>query len=77
MFYTVIENQKNADGTFGLLATHFGDMNDALARFFTICASASISNLPYHACIMLSSDGHIIRQEIFDRQEQPTPEPEE
>ena len=67
MFYTVIENQKTADGHFGMLYNHFEDESLALSSFFTICASASQSELPYHSAHLLASDGRMIRQEIFDR----------
>lgn len=70
MFYTTIENQLRADGSYGLLYDHYTDMNEAMAKFYTICAAAAISELPYHSATILASDGRIVRQEIFDRREQ-------
>ena len=67
MFYTTIENQLRADGSRGLLYDHFDDIDDAKAKFYTICAAAAASKLPYHSAHILQSDGNILKQEIFDR----------
>lgn len=82
MFYTTIENQVREDGSKGLLYDHFTDESHALAKFYTICAAAAISDIPYHSAHLLASDGRMIRQEIFERTlpesgDEPTPEPEE
>ncbi|MBQ8994508.1 MAG: hypothetical protein IJ091_11325 [Oscillospiraceae bacterium] len=74
MFYTTIENQLRADGSRGLLYDHFEDENQALAKYYTICAAAAVSELPYHSAHLLASDGRMVRQEIFSR---PTEEPTE
>ena len=68
MFYTTIENQQRKDG-YGLLYDHFDDEAQALAKYYTICAAAAVSDLPYHSAHLLASDGRMIRQEIFDRRE--------
>ena len=67
MFYTVLENQMTDGGQYGLLYYHFDNFTDALAKYYTICASASVSALPYHSVHILQSDGKIKKQEIFDR----------
>lgn len=75
MFYTTIENQLRIDGSYGLLYDHFADENPALAesralaKFHTICAAAAVSEIPYHSACILTSDGRILRQEIFDRRD--------
>ena len=66
-FYTTLENQLRSDGTKGLLYDHFTDMNQAMAKYYTICAAAAVSELPYHSAHLLQDDGRMIRQEIFDR----------
>lgn len=71
MFYTTIENQLREDGSYGLLYDHFTDEAQAKAKFFTICAAAAESDIPYHSALLLTSDGRIIRQEIFDRRTTP------
>ena len=75
IFYTTIENQLRTDGSRGLLYDHYDNLNAAMAKFYTICAAAAISELPYHSAHILQSDGVIVRQEIFDRREsEPTEE---
>lgn len=67
MFYTTIENQVRADGSRGLLYDHFDTWEAAVAKFYTICAAAAVSEIPYHAAFILQSDGLIAKAEIFDR----------
>ncbi len=69
MFWTTLENQVRADGSRGLLYDHFTDLNAALAKFYTICAAAAVSGLPYHSAHLLQSDGKMVRQEIFECRE--------
>ena len=78
MFYTTIENQLRTDGSYGLLYDHFDEATygsreeaeaRALAKFHTICAAAAVSDIPYHSSCILTSDGRILRQEIFDRRD--------
>ena len=75
-FYTTIENQLRADGSRGLLYDHFEDLDQAMAKYYTICAAAAVSGIPYHSAHLLADTGVMVRQEIFDRRT-PTPEPEE
>ena len=67
IFFTTIENQVREDGSRGLLYDHFDDLNAALAKYYTICAAAAISNIPYHAAHLIQCDGFIVEQRIFDR----------
>jgi len=68
-FYTTIENQKRADGSFGLLYDHFhGEDAEsrAFSKFYTICAAASTANI-YTDVIIIRSDGVILDSKLFDR----------
>lgn len=67
IFYTTIENQLRADGSKGLLYDHYASEAQAMAKFYTICAAAAVSELPYHSAHILMSNGVMLRQEIFDR----------
>lgn len=67
IFYTIIENQVRPDGGRGLLYDHFDDLNAALAKYYTICAAAVVSDIPYHAAHLMSSEGYTVEQRIFDR----------
>lgn len=69
VFYTTIENQVRNDGGRGLLYDHFDDYVLAQAKFFTICAAAAVSGIPYHSAHLMASDGRMIKQEIWDRRE--------
>ena len=77
-FYTTIENQVRQDDSKGLLYDHYTNYEQALAKYFTICAAASVSGIPYHSAHLLQDDGRIIMQQIFDRRPaiEPGPEPE-
>lgn len=75
-FYTTIENQLRTDGSYGLLYDHFTDLALAEAKYFTICAAAAVSELPYHSAHILRSDGIIIEGHVWDRRVDPEPEPE-
>lgn len=84
IFYTTLENQLRPDGSYGLLYDHFDDLNLAMAKYYTICAAAAVSEIPYHSAHLLQDNGNMIRQEIFDRRstflpdsEYPEPEPVE
>ena len=66
-FYTTLENQVRLDGSKGLLYDHFTDYNAACAKYYTICAAAAVSEIPYHSAHLLKDDGSMIKQEIFDR----------
>ena len=77
LFYTTIENQVREDGSKGLLYDHFDNLNAALAKYYTICAAAAVSEIPYHAAHMIRSDGIVMEQRVFDRRSnEPEPEPE-
>lgn len=71
--YTTIENQVREDGSKGLLYDHFDDENRALAKFYTICAAAALSGIPYHAAFLIYEDGSMM-QRIFDRRVEPEAE---
>ena len=66
-FYTTVENQVREDGSRGLLYDHFDSLNDALAKYYTICAAAAVSEIPYHAAHLMSSEGFTVEQRVFDR----------
>lgn len=65
-FYTTIENQIRNDGSKGVLYDHYDNENQALAKFYTICAAAALSDIPYHAAFLLDENGPIM-QRVFDR----------
>lgn len=68
-FYTTIENQERGDGSRGLLYDHFDDLNAALAKYYTVCAAAAVSAIPYHSAHILRDDGIMIEGRVFDRRD--------
>ena len=75
-FYTTIENQVRNDGGRGLLYDHFDSLNAALAKYYTVCAAAATSGIPYHAACIIRDDGIIIEGRVFDRRSTSTPQPQ-
>lgn len=74
-FYTVIENQLRSDGSYGLLYDHYyeisGQQTDAYARaqakYYTICAAAALSEIPYHSAMLIQDDLIIKESAYWDR----------
>jgi len=76
IFYTVLEKQFN-EGIAGEILTHCNEQNVALSTMYSILASACISQLEYHAAMIIRSDMTVTDGRIFDRRvEPPVPEPE-
>lgn len=75
--YTTLENQIYSNGGKGLLYDHYTDYDQAMAKFFTICAAAAVSEIPYHSAHVLRSDGVMIEGRVWDRRVEPTPVEEE
>lgn len=71
--YTTLENQIRNDGSKGLLYDHYTDYDAAMAKFFTVCAAAAVSEIPYHSAHVLRSDGIMIEGRVWDRRVEPTP----
>ena len=65
--YTTLENQVRSDGSKGLLYDHYDNLNAAIAKFYTVCAAAAVSEIPYHAAFILDANGDILKKEVFDR----------
>lgn len=66
-FFTTIENQVRNDGGRGLLYDHFDSLDAALAKYYTICAAAAVSDIPYHSACIIRDDGIMIEGRVFDR----------
>lgn len=64
--YVVIELQTGADGKVASLVHAAESYNKGLSIYHQVLASAAISEVPIHACIMLRNDGHVIKTEFFD-----------
>ena len=68
--YIVIELQTNADGSIGNFVWAYEDKDQAFSKYHHVLASAAISALPCHACVILKNDGQQIAAESFEHGEQ-------
>lgn len=76
--FIVMELQVYNDGQVGhILSTH-ETYPEAQNKFFTICASAVISDVPKHSAVILDEMGVLIDRQSFEHiiEPEPTPEPE-
>ena len=63
--YIVIELQKNAEGAVSNIATDFATLAEAESKYYTILASASISNVPVHSAIIVSEEGFPVKHQCY------------
>lgn len=73
-FYTTVENQIRPDGSKGLLYDHFETIEQAEAKYYTVCAAAAVSDIPYHSAHLIRSDGIMIEGKVYDRRSNTEPE---
>ena len=62
-FYTVLEVQNN--GTPAAIPTIYNDEAAAYAKYYTVLAAAAVSEVAYHACHIIRSDGIMIEGKVF------------
>lgn len=63
MKYLVVEVQTSAEGAVGTIPFSFNTKDEADAKYHTLLAVASVSNVPIHCVYMLSNDGHFLNSE--------------
>ena len=63
--YLVIEIQKFDTGAMSTPSYAYDTLNAAEAKFHTILASAAVSKLPVHSCILLSEEAFPMRHECY------------
>lgn len=68
MKYLVIELQKFADGTLAVppVAT-FDSWFEAVSRYHSILATAAISDVPVHSCVILTETGQEIKMDSYNK----------
>jgi hypothetical protein len=77
MKYIVTEIQKFDTGAISTPSYAYDDRNSAEAKFYSILASAAVSQLPTHACIMYAEDGVPIMNKAYYHVPEVEPEPDE
>lgn len=75
--YIVIEMQQNEEGSVATLVTTYMDLNQAQSKYHTILASASISKVPIHTAVILTSNGQLVKSESYRHIQTVEEEPEE
>lgn len=68
--YIVIEIQTNHDGTVGNLVWSFDNEAQARQKYHLVLASAAVSNLPCHTCMILMNDGSQIALTCYKEEEE-------
>jgi len=69
--YIVIELQTAADGSVGNFVWAFAELNDAEAKYHSVLASAAVSALPVHSCVILRNDGLQIAAQAYKHEVEP------
>lgn len=68
--YIVIELQTNSDGTFGNFVWAFESKDAAFSKYHSVLASAAVSTLPVHACVILQNNGLQIASQRYTHGEE-------
>lgn len=66
-FWTVLEIQRDNRGIIGAIAQANDREAEAQSSYFSICAAAALSAVPYHAALLINDSGDIEMMRIFDR----------
>lgn len=74
--YFVTEIQTWDGGSVQNPTWAYDNENSALAKYHSVLASAAVSSLPVHACMMFTDEGFYLRSECFKHETTPEPEPE-
>ena len=65
MKYIVVELQKNAEGVVSNIVTDHDTLEKAESKYFSVLASAAVSNIPVHSAIIVSEEGFPVRNEFY------------
>ena len=63
--YIVFEIQTNADQSIGTLVTTYTDQLQAESAYHQVLASAAVSALPKHSCVLMTEEGFQLRSECY------------
>ena len=67
MQYLVVEIQRN--NSISSLTYAFEDRNEAISKYHSILAAASISSVPVHSAVILTEEGKTIKSESYNHEE--------
>ena len=66
MIYIVLEIQSTGESAAVLTQSYADNLEEALAKFFTVCAAAAKSSVPIHTVEIIDDQGVIVKSpEVF------------
>lgn len=65
MTYIVVELQTNSEGQTANIVTAYDNLPQAENKFFMVCASATLSNVPVHSVAILDQTGMVVANRSF------------
>ena len=75
-FWTVLDTKMFSDGTIASTATNKLDYPHALNVYYNALAVGATDGSPYHATYLISSKSGVQKTNIYERRDDPAPEPE-
>lgn len=66
--YIVIELQKNAEGVVSNIVTSHETLAEAESKYYSVLATAAVSEIPVHSAIIVSEEGFPVRHECYKHQ---------
>lgn len=66
--YIVIELQKNEKGVVSNIVTAHDSLAEAESKYYTILASAAVSNVPVHSAVIVSEEGFPVNHKCYKHQ---------
>ena len=66
--YIVIELQKNEKGVVSNIVSDYATLAEAESKYYTILASAAVSNVPVHSAVIVSDEGFPVNHKCYKHQ---------
>ena len=66
--YIVIELQKNTEGVVSNIVTSHETLSEAESKYYSILASAAVSQIPVHSAIIVSEEGFPVKHQCYKHQ---------
>ena len=63
--YILVELQTNKDNQVASLVTKKNTREEAESAYYSVLAAAAVSEIPLHACMLMSNEGFPIMHECF------------
>ena len=63
--YIVIELQKDANGVVSNIVTSYENLAEAESKYYSVLASAAVSNVPVHSAIIVSEEGFPVKHQCY------------